>query len=171
MEQYEAKRTVIIGGTSDTGLASAKMARRTNTFGYARYAARILTPIALLTLALGQNAQAQSSNNSNKHKPENEMTNPFLTPAEQAEQNKQVVIRFNNEFFAKGNTDIAKELFAENFVNHSAPPNAPTDASPMVKFVTGFHHGFSDISVQIHEIFGEDDKVSCEKNNNRNPHG
>ena len=79
------------------------------------------------------------------------------------EQNKQVVIRFNNEFFGKGNTEIAKEVFAENFVNHSAPPNAPTDASPMVKFVTDFHHGFSGILVQINEIFGEDDKVCVRK--------
>ncbi|MDP9076093.1 MAG: ester cyclase [Bacteroidota bacterium] len=79
------------------------------------------------------------------------------------EQNKQVVIRFNNEFFGKGNTDIIKELLAENFFNHSAPPNAPTDASPMVKFVTDFFQGFSGISVQIHEIFGEDDKVCVRK--------
>ena len=41
------------------------------------------------------------------------------------EQNKQVVIRFNNEFFGIGNTDITKEVFAENFVNHSAPPMHP----------------------------------------------
>ena len=79
------------------------------------------------------------------------------------EQNKQVIIRFDNEFFGKGNTDITKELLAENFVNHSAPPNSPADASPMVKFVTDFHRGFSGILVQIHEIFGEDDKVCVRK--------
>jgi len=78
-------------------------------------------------------------------------------------QNKHVVIKFNNEFFGKGNTDITQELLAENFVNHSAPPNSPTDAGPMVKFVAGFHHGFSDISVQIHEIFGEGDKICVRK--------
>ena len=79
------------------------------------------------------------------------------------EQNKQVVVRFNTEFFGKGNTDITKELLAENFVNHSAPPNAPTDASPMAKFVADLHHGFSEISVDIHDIFGEDDKVCVRK--------
>lgn len=98
----------------------------------------------MLTLGY-QNAHAQSSGNVHNDKKENKMT---------VEQNKQVVIRFNNEFFEKGNTDIIKELFATNFVNHSAPPNAPPDAGPMVKFVTDFHLGFSDISVQIHEIFG-----------------
>ena len=116
---------------------------------------KIMIPIALLILTVGyQNVQAQSSKNNNKPKTENKMT---------VEQNKQIVIRFNNEFFEKGNTDIIKELFAENFVNHSAPPNSPTDAGPMVKFVMGLHHGFSDISVQILDIFGEGDKVCVRK--------
>ena len=116
---------------------------------------KTIIAIAILTLTLGyQNAQAQSSKNNSKPKMENKMT---------VEQNKQVVIKFNNEFFGKGNTEIAKEVFAENFVNHSAPPNTPTDISPMVKFVTGLHHGFSDISVQILEIFGEGDKVCVRK--------
>ena len=111
--------------------------------------------IVSILLMLGyQNAQAQSSKNINKHQKENKMT---------VEQNKQVVIRFNNEFFGKGNTDITKEVFAENFVNHSAPPNSPTDVGPMVKFVTALHHGFSDISVEIQEIFGEGDKVCVRK--------
>jgi len=116
---------------------------------------KIIIPIASLILTIGyQNTQAQSSTNNNKPKIENKMT---------VEQNKQVVIKFNNEFFTKGNTEITKELFAETFVNHSAPPNAPTDASFLVKFVTGFRHGFSDISVQIQEILGEGDKVSVRK--------
>ena len=116
---------------------------------------KTIMPIALLISTLGyQNVQAQRSKSIDNHKMENKMT---------AEQNKQIVIRFNNEFFGKGNTDITKEVFAENFVNHSAPPNAPTNVGPMVKFVTDFHHGFSDISVDIQEIFGEGDKVCVRK--------
>lgn len=79
------------------------------------------------------------------------------------EQNKKVVIQFNKEFFELGNTAITKELMADNFVNHTAPPNAPTDASVMIQFITGFHKGFSNITVQIHEVLGEDDKVSLRK--------
>jgi len=116
---------------------------------------KIMMPIALLILTAGyQNAQAQSSKNNNEPKTETKTT---------AEQNKQIVIRFNNEFFEKGNTDITKELFAENFVNHSAPPNSPTDAGPMVKFVMGLHHGFSNVSVQILDILGDGDKVCVRK--------
>jgi len=76
---------------------------------------KMMIPIALLILTAGyQNVQAQSAKN-NKPKTEDKTT---------AGQNKQIVIRFNHEFFEKGNTDIIKELFAENFVNHSAPPNS-----------------------------------------------
>ncbi len=78
-------------------------------------------------------------------------------------KNKQVVIKFNKEFFESGNTEITKELLADNFVNHTAPPNAPTDASVMIHFIIGFHKGFSDVSVQIHEVLGEGDKVSLRK--------
>ena len=79
------------------------------------------------------------------------------------EQNKQVVIRFNKEFFESGNTDITKELLSDAFVNHTAPPHAPTDARVMIQFINGFHKGFSDITVQIHEVLGEGDKVSLRK--------
>ena len=79
------------------------------------------------------------------------------------EQNKQVVIRFNKEFFEVGNTAITQELLAAGFVNHTAPPNAPTDASVMIQFITSFHKGFSDIAVQIQEVLGEGDKVSLRK--------
>jgi len=79
------------------------------------------------------------------------------------EQNKQVVIRFNKEFFESGNTEITKELLADGFVNHTAPPNAPTGASVMIQFITGFHKGFSNITVQIYEVLGEGDKVSLRK--------
>lgn len=113
---------------------------------------KAIIAIAILTLTLGyQNAQAQTSKNNSKPKMEYKMT---------VEQNKQVVIKFNNEFFGKGNTAITKELLAETFVNHSATPNAPMNASAMIKFITDFHLGVSDISVQVLEIFGEDNKVS-----------
>lgn len=52
---------------------------------------------------------------------------------------------------------------ADTFVNHTAPPNAPQDASVMIAFIKAFHNGFSDISVQIHEVIGEGDKVSLRK--------
>lgn len=48
------------------------------------------------------------------------------------EQNKQIVTRFNKEFFESANTAITKELLANTFINHTAPPDAPKDASVMI---------------------------------------
>lgn len=79
------------------------------------------------------------------------------------EQNKQVVINFNKEFFESGNTEITKELLSDSFTNHTAPPNAPKDESAMISFITSFHKGFSNISVRIDEVLAEGDKVSLRK--------
>ena len=86
------------------------------------------------------------------------------------DQNKQVVIKFNKEFFEYANTGITKELLAPTFVNHTAPPNAPTDASVMIQFVTGFHKGFSNVSIQIEEVIGEGEKSIAAKNNQGHAH-
>ena len=85
--------------------------------------------IALFAVLLLTGCQVQNQ----KHKKENTMT---------TEKNKQLVIRFNKEFFESGNTAITKELLADSFTNHTAPPNAPTNAGPMIQFITGFHKGF-----------------------------
>ena len=79
---------------------------------------KLIPFILLLILVAGyQDTKAQSLKNRN-----------IMT----VEQNKQIVIKFNNEFFAKGNTAIIKELLADTFINHTAPPNAPTDANVMI---------------------------------------
>ncbi|MCD0465962.1 ester cyclase [Flavobacterium sp. ENC] len=106
--------------------------------------------IALFAVLLLTGCQVQNQ----KHKKENTMT---------TEENKQLVIRFNKEFFESGNIAITKELLADSFSNHTAPPNAPTNAGPMIQFITGFHKGFSNVSVQINEVLAEGDKVSLRK--------
>lgn len=79
------------------------------------------------------------------------------------EQNKQVIIKFNKEFFELGNIEITKELLSHSFTNHTAPPNAPKDASAMIIFIKDFHKSFSNISVRIDEVLAEADKVSLRK--------
>jgi hypothetical protein len=41
------------------------------------------------------------------------------------EQNKTLVRRVNKEFIEGGNMNIFNEIFAEDFVNHTAPPGSP----------------------------------------------
>ena len=109
---------------------------------------QLITPLLALMLLSGCKVQNQN----------NQKTNPIKT-----KKNKEVVIRFNKEFFELGNTSITKELLADSFINHTAPANTSKDASVMIQFITGFHKGFSDISVQINEVLAEGDKVSLRK--------
>ncbi len=41
------------------------------------------------------------------------------------EENKKVVLRFNKEFLEGRNTDVLKEIVADDFTNHTAPDNTP----------------------------------------------
>ena len=79
------------------------------------------------------------------------------------EKNKEVVIRFNKEYWEVGEVEIAAELLADNYVNHYAPPNGPNGASLMVQFIQGFKKGFSDVTVECHEVLAEGDRVSLIK--------
>jgi len=79
------------------------------------------------------------------------------------EKNKEVVIRFNKGYWESGNVENIKEFLADNYVNHYAPPNGPNDARLMVQFITGFRKGFSDVTVECHEVLGEGDRVSLIK--------
>jgi len=79
------------------------------------------------------------------------------------EENKQVVLRFNKEFLETGNTEVLKEIVADTFTNHTAAANSPKDISGIIQFITVLHKGFSDLSIQIHELIGEDDTVAARK--------
>ncbi|MGZ3872059.1 MAG: ester cyclase [Mucilaginibacter sp.] len=78
-------------------------------------------------------------------------------------KNKEVVIKFNKEYWGFGNVEITKELLADNYVNHFAPPNGPNGRTLMVGLMTGFKKGFSNVSVEFTEIIGEGDIVSMVK--------
>ena len=81
----------------------------------------------------------------------------------EVQKNKEVVIKFNEEYWGSGNVEITKELLADNYVNHFAPPNGPNGRSLMVQLMTGFKKGFSNVTVDFQEVIGEGDIVSMVK--------
>jgi steroid delta-isomerase-like uncharacterized protein len=80
------------------------------------------------------------------------------------EQNKAIVQRVNMEFIEGGNMDTFKELFAPDFINHTAPAGTPTGPDGVVYF---FNHllkpSFPDLKVVIHDQVAEGDKVTTRK--------
>ena len=91
---------------------------------------------------------------------------PFTLQFKQmtTEQNKALVRRVNKEFIEAGNMDTFHEIFAEEFVNHTAPPGSPTNRDGVVYF---FNHllkpAFPDLKVEIHDMVAEADKVTTRK--------
>jgi predicted ester cyclase len=81
-----------------------------------------------------------------------------------AEQNKALVRRVNKEFIEGGNMNTFNEIFAEDFVNHTAPPGSPKNRDGVVYF---FNHllkpAFPDLKVEIHDMVAEGDKVTKRK--------
>ncbi len=70
-----------------------------------------------------------------------------------------VVRRYVEDFVGQRNLGLADELFAPNFVNHSAGPNDPSGREGLIQFFTMIEGGFPDFSVVIEDLFGEGDKV------------
>lgn len=88
------------------------------------------------------------------------------------EQNKAVVRRVNKEFIEGGNMETFEEIFAADFINHTAPEGAPKSREGVVYF---FNHllksAFPDLKVEIHDMVAEGDKVTTRKSFHATHHG
>lgn len=78
-------------------------------------------------------------------------------------ENKAVVLRFNKEFLEGGNTEILKEIVADDFINHTVPPGFPNDVTGLIRFATLLHQAFPDLKIDIHEQVSEGDIVATRK--------
>ena len=78
--------------------------------------------------------------------------------------NKTIVRRVNKEFIENGNMDTFNEIFEADFVNHTAPEGSPKNRDGVVYF---FNHllkpAFPDLTVEIHDMVAEGDKVTTRK--------
>jgi steroid delta-isomerase-like uncharacterized protein len=78
-----------------------------------------------------------------------------------AEQNKELVRRFYEEVWDRGNFDFAKEVFADDYVRHDL---RATTALPgpegQAKIAADFRAAFPDLRVQVDMVFGEGDMVA-----------
>lgn len=80
------------------------------------------------------------------------------------EQNKTVVRRVNFEFIQAGSLDTFNELFADDFINHTAPPGTPKNRDSALYFFNDFlKPAFPDLTVEIHDMIAENDKVTTRK--------
>ena len=74
-------------------------------------------------------------------------------------KNKEVVMKFEDEFKNKANIAITDELMADNFVHHSPFPGIPAGREGMKAIGQFVFANISDIKVTVTKIFAEGDLV------------
>lgn len=80
------------------------------------------------------------------------------------EQNKKIVLRFNEEVIEQGNLTTLHELVAEDFFNHSAPPGVSNGRDGMIYFLLEvLRKAFPDLKAEIFDQVAEGDKVVTRK--------
>jgi predicted SnoaL-like aldol condensation-catalyzing enzyme/catechol 2,3-dioxygenase-like lactoylglutathione lyase family enzyme len=77
--------------------------------------------------------------------------------------NRELVLRFFDEVERRQNVGAIPEFFAEDFVNHGAPPGISPDRDGVIKLYTGLFKAFSKFTVEIHHCVAEGDLVIVNK--------
>ena len=80
-----------------------------------------------------------------------------------AEENKAIVQLFINEFQNHGNEDLALEILAENFIDHSAIPPFTPDRMGVINLFRMLRSSFSGLQAEIEDQIAEGDKVTTRK--------
>jgi predicted ester cyclase len=80
------------------------------------------------------------------------------------DQNKALLVSYNNEVIEKGNMDFFRQIAAPDFLNHSAPKGMPASIDGIIYFFTDIlHAAFTDIQVEVLDMIAENDKVATRK--------
>ncbi len=75
------------------------------------------------------------------------------------EENKAIERRFFEEVVNNGELAVIDELFAANFVDHSALPGTAADREGTKQFFAMAHSAFPDFHSTLEDMFAEGDKV------------
>ena len=76
-----------------------------------------------------------------------------------AEDNKEIVSRFIEEFKNNANHNIVDELFTTDFVHHLKDPNLPTGREGIKLLGQVIVAGFPDVQATVEELLADGDKV------------
>ena len=76
-----------------------------------------------------------------------------------SEQNKVLVRRFFDQAYNNDRPEVIDELFADDYVDHSAPPGQAPGAAGTRQVYDMYRTAFPDLRVEIHDLVAEDDLV------------
>jgi steroid delta-isomerase-like uncharacterized protein len=80
-----------------------------------------------------------------------------------AEVNKTIVRRMNLEFIQGRKPEVASEILADTFVNHTPVPGLPGGKEGVFAFFGVMWNAFPDMTVEIFDQVAEGDRVTTRK--------
>ena len=75
------------------------------------------------------------------------------------EQNAAVYRRWFDEGCSQGSVDLVDELYSQEYVTHSLPPDLPPTRDGLKLFITALRAGLPDLRVPVHEMVAEGGRV------------
>jgi steroid delta-isomerase-like uncharacterized protein len=79
-----------------------------------------------------------------------------------ANQNKELVRRFYEEVWDRGNFDFAREVFADDYVRHDLRASAALPGPEgQAKIAADFRAAFPDLRISVDVLFGEGEMVAA----------
>jgi steroid delta-isomerase-like uncharacterized protein len=77
-----------------------------------------------------------------------------------ASRNEEIVRRWIDEGFSRGELTAADELVTEDFVNHTAMPGQTPGREGLKKAVATLRAAFPDLTVRVADVVAEGDRVA-----------
>lgn len=77
------------------------------------------------------------------------------------EQNKAIVQRVFDDIYNRGQLDAVEQVFAANYVDHSAPPGFPSGLDAFKQAFVMFRAPFPDLYITVEDLIAEGDKVAA----------
>ena len=78
-----------------------------------------------------------------------------------SDANKTIARLYIEEFWTRGNLEIADQIFAADTLNHVLPPGLPEGREGMKAIVAYARSAFPDLKLTVEDIISEDDRVAC----------
>lgn len=75
-------------------------------------------------------------------------------------QSVDLVSRAMLDYYGQGRYDLAEELVALDYVDHEAPAGTPAGPDGANAVLRWLRSAFADLSYEIHDVFGDGDRVA-----------
>jgi steroid delta-isomerase-like uncharacterized protein len=79
-----------------------------------------------------------------------------------ATANRELILHFYDEVWTRGNVELAREVFADDFIRHTTrPTTAPGGGEGQALVAADFLRAFPDMALAVDLIVAEDDLVAA----------